>query len=167
MKTAQPPLTTYHPGRHLHILDEKSHDPYHNQEKLAEPAACDTCGASYQDGQWTWTTPSLDAVQARCPACRRTDDKQPAGCVTLGGDVVRDHSNDIEILVRGIEHREKAAHPLQRIMSIGVEGDKMQIETTDEHLARSIGDALLSAYKGDFELQYSETEHFLRLSWKR
>lgn len=167
MKTAQPPLTTYHPGRHLQILDEKSHDPYQSLEKLAEPAVCDTCGASYQAGRWTWTTPSLDAVQARCPACRRIHDKQPAGYVTLDGDFVLSNKDEIENLVRNLEQREKAEHPLQRVMSIGMEGDKMQIETTDVHLARGIGDALLSAYKGDLKFHYSEAEHLLRLYWKR
>lgn len=167
MKTTQPPLSTFRPGRHLQILDEKAHDPYQAEEKLAEPAVCDTCGAAYQDSRWKWTTPSVDAVQARCPACRRIHDKQPAGYVTIDGDFARDHHDEIVNLIRNLEHREKAEHPLQRIMSFGVEDNKLQIETTDIHLARGIGDALVNAYTGDLKFHYSEAEHLLRLYWKR
>ena len=44
MKAAQPPPFTFQPGRHLQILDDPVHDPYHEREKLLEPAVCTDCG---------------------------------------------------------------------------------------------------------------------------
>lgn len=167
MKTTQPSLSTYHPGRHLQILDERTHDPYQLQEKLAEPAVCDTCGAAYENGRWQWTIASIDAVQARCPACRRVHDKQPAGYVTIEGAFAREHHDEIVSLIRNLERREKSEHPLQRIMSFAVRDNKLEVETTDIHLARGIGDALEKAYKGDLKFHYSEAEHLLRLHWER
>lgn len=167
MKTAQPPLSTFHPGRHLQVLDEKAHDPNQIQEELAEPAVCDICGAAYQHGSWRWTTPSVDAVQARCPACRRTLDKHPAGCITIEGEFARDHQDEIMHLVLSLEGREKADHPLHRIMSHRVEEDKLLVETTDVHFARSIGESLVNAYQGDLEARYSDAEQMLRLHWKQ
>lgn len=167
MKSAQPPLSTFHPGRHLQILDEKTHDPYQAEEKLSEPAVCDTCGASYQNGRWQWTTPSVDAVQARCPACRRIAEGMPAGYVTIEGKFAQDHHDEVVSLIRNIEDREKPEHPLQRIMSIETEDGKLLVETTDVHLARGIGEALERAYKGELKFHYSEDEHLLRLHWER
>lgn len=167
MKTAQPPLSTFHPGRHLQILDEKLHDPYQSEEKLAEPAVCDTCGVSYHQGKWQWTTPSVDAVQTRCPACRRIHDKQPAGYVSIEGAFAQQHRDEILNLVKNLETHEKAEHPLQRLMSIREEGGTLLIETTDVHLARGIGEALEHAYKGDLKFHFSEDEHLLRLHWER
>lgn len=167
MKTAQTLPSTFHPGRHLQLSDEKIHDPYQPHEKLAEPAVCESCNAVYKQGRWQWATPDADAAKVRCPACQRIYDQQPGGYVTISGRLAREHRNEIVRLIRHVETREKAEHPLQRVMQMRAEDDKLLLETTDLHLARSIGEALERAYKGELRYHYNEAEHMLRVYWER
>jgi hypothetical protein len=41
------------------------------------------------------------------------------------------------------------------------------VTTTDTHLARNLGEALESAYKGDLEYHYNRAENLLRVFWRR
>lgn len=167
MKSSQPPPATFHPGRHLEVLDDPVHDPYQEREKLAEPSACSKCGAVYHQGRWQWIAQPADARQVKCAACRRIDEDMPAGYVSIEGQFARDHRDEIRSLVRHLEAREKAEHPLQRIMSIEEQDDKSLITTTDIHLARGIGEALEHAYKGQLEFHYNKDEYLLRVCWRR
>lgn len=167
MKKMQTPAFSFHPGRHRQIAAEKMHDPYQQQEKPGGPALCERCGAVYGDGKWQWTIPVADAALIRCPACRRIHDKRPAGYVSIGGAFLREHHDDIANLIRRTETREKAQHPLKRIMAVNVEDNTLLVETTDAHLARSIGEALEHAYKGDLRFHYNEADHLLWVRWQR
>ena len=75
--------------------------------------------------------------------------------------------NEMLSLIHHIEKREKAAHPLKRIMWIEYQEDGMTITTTDFQLTRDIGDALLRAYKGDLEYHMNKAEELLYLRWYR
>lgn len=167
MKSRQPPPATFHPGRHLEILDNPSHDPYQDQAKLAEPAVCADCGAVYHEGRWQWISPPPHALQTRCTACRRIHEHMPAGYVSIEGTFARDHREEAIHLARHLESREKAEHPLQRIMSIDEQDGNVLITTTDIHLARDIGEALRDAYKGELEFHYNKDEYLLRVRWRR
>lgn len=170
MKPAPPPLppsaADYRAGR-PYVLDDPVHDPYLEREKLSEPSVCSDCGAVYHEGRWQWIAPPANALQARCAACRRIHEKMPAGYVSIEGQFARDHREELLSLARHLETREKTEHPLQRIMSIEDQDDKLMITTTDIHLARGIGEALQHAYKGELDFHYNKAEYLLRVSWKR
>jgi hypothetical protein len=68
-------------------------------------------------------------------------------------------------LVRNEEQREKAEHPLQRIMDIEDSGSEAIVTTTDIHLARRIGEAVHHAYQGELEFHYNPDENLLRVHW--
>lgn len=91
----------------------------------------------------------------------------PAGYVALQGPFARDHRLEVLELVRNLEAREKAEHPLQRIMSIDEHDDGLTVTTTDVHLARGIGQALQRAYKGALDYQFHPDEYLLRVRWER
>lgn len=167
MKAAQPPPPTFKSGRHLEVLDDPMHDPYQDRAKLSEPSVCSDCGAVYHDGRWQWITPPANAPQTRCTACRRIHEKLPAGYVSIEGQFAHDHREELLNLIRHLETREKAEHPLQRIMSIEEQGDNLMITTTDIHLARGIGEALQNAYKGALDFHYNDAEYLLRVRWQR
>ena len=61
--------------------------------------------------------------------------------------------------------KEKASHPLQRIMDIEKTAHGTMITTTDIHLARGIGDALHHAYRGELEFHYNPEQNLLRVTW--
>lgn len=167
MKPATPPPSTFRPGRHLEVLDEPVHDPYLDREKLEEPAVCSDCGAVYHDGRWQWITPPTHALQTRCTACRRIHEHLPAGYVSVGGDFTRQHREEVLNLIRNVERREKAEHPLQRIMAIEDQDGGLEVTTTDIHLARGIGEALRHAYRGKLDFHYNKEQYLLRLRWAR
>lgn len=68
-------------------------------------------------------------------------------------------------LVHHHESREKAEHPLQRIIAIEKSGSDTVITTTDIHLARGIGEALHHAYHGTLDFHYNPQQYLLRVSW--
>lgn len=149
------------------LRDERVHDTYRLKGKLAEPTQCPDCGVIYSGGRWNWGLAAEGAQQERCPACHRMHDRFPAGYVVLQGEFLAAHHDEVLQLARNLEAKEKAEHPLERIMAIeDVEGG-VQITTTDTHLARDIGEAVYSAYRGNLEYHYNKEENLLRVHWAR
>ncbi len=144
--------------------DETFHAP---GKKLPEPTVCTRCGSTYRGGRWTWTTAPVDAHRTVCPACHRIETSYPAGLVTIRGAFAKAHRDEILGLVRNVEERKKAEHPLQRIMEIDDRGDEVVVSTTDMHLARGIGDALHDAFRGELDYRYPDEGDVLRVSWER
>lgn len=155
------------PVRRDELRTERIHDTYKSQWKLKEPTACPQCGAVYHNGRWTWSATPAGAHHERCPACQRIHDEFPAGCVAIGGAFFRDHHDELLHLARNCEAREKAEHPLERIIGIDDRGDSAEVTTTSVHLARLIAEALHHAYKGELEFHYSKEENLLRAHWAR
>ena len=87
-------------------------------------AVCPTCGVVFEHGRWHWKAKPASAQEHVCPACRRVKDDFPAGYVSLEGDFLREHRDELLHLVRNEEKRAKDEHPLERIMDIRQDGDK-------------------------------------------
>ena len=146
--------------QHDHILD-----PYQRQQKLHEGTVCPQCGVVYHEGRWRWVPRTEGAVEALCAACRRINDKFPAGVVALRGDFVREHMEEMIQLARHQEDAEKKEHPLNRIISI--KRARGVINTTDIHLARRIGEAVKRAFHGEIEDNFEKDGYFVRVNWTR
>jgi NMD protein affecting ribosome stability and mRNA decay len=149
----------------MHQSEEK--DPYASRGKLPDPTACPKCGALYRKGRWIWGAAPADAHRTECPACRRIADGYPAGIVRISGAFAMGHADEISGLARHVEEREKKEHALKRIMALTREADAIVVTTTDEHLARGIGEAVKHAYQGELDYRFSEAENVLRVEWKR
>jgi hypothetical protein len=91
----------------------------------------------------------------------------PAGVVKVAGEFFVAHREEILNLIRNVEGKEKATHPLNRIMAMEEGPEGMVISTTDTHLPRRLGDALLHAHGGELDLQYPEEEQLVRVTWSR
>ena len=142
-------------------------DPYRRTARPRQPTVCPTCKAVFAEGRWAWGKAPEDAHEENCPACQRIHDEFPAGYVTIKGEFIKAHRDEIVALVQSKEKREIAEHPLQRIMKIADVHGGIEITTTDSHLARGIGEALHDAYTGELKLRYSRDENLLRATWKR
>jgi NMD protein affecting ribosome stability and mRNA decay len=149
------------------FIQEHVHDSYKQRGKPAEPTVCPECGAVFHKGRWQNLPAPARARKATCPACHRIRDHYPAGFLTLEGGFLGDHRDEIVHLLRHVESRERAEHPLQRIMEIDAEGGAMTVTTTDPHLARSLGEAVRHAYRGKLEFHYNPEEYMLRVRWTR
>jgi hypothetical protein len=144
-------------------------DPYRLGAKLPEPAACRQCGAVYHKGRWQWAARPADAEDVLCPACRRINDRLPAGILTLRGEYLRSQPRQvaIESQIRHIVEAEKAEHPLNRLMAIERQGDEIVVTTTDVHLPRRIGEAIHTAHHGDLHIDFEQDNAFVRVDWRR
>lgn len=157
----------FRPIRHDRLLQEAVHDTYKARGKLPEPTTCPDCGAVFHGGRWQWLEKPASAHQESCPACHRMRDRFPAGYVSLAGEFLATHEQEILQLIRHREAQEKSAHPLQRIMAIEKTDGGTTITTTDIHLARGIGEALHHAYQGELEFHYNPEQNLLRVRWSR
>lgn len=142
-------------------------DPYRSDSKLPDPSRCPKCKATYLRGRWTWRSAPEDAAAHTCPACRRIADALPAGYVTLRGDFLPKHHDEVLSVVTARETHAKSEHPMQRIMAVEKTADGLVVTTTDIHLARGIAHALHQTFKGELALKYSKAENLLRATWTR
>ncbi len=155
-------------GRHDRLIEERVHDPYKPRKKLPEPSVCTACGVVWQDGRWTWGQAPQGAHETLCPACQRIRDRVPAAFVALQGAFLDKHKDEILHLIRNAEEAEKAEHPMNRIMGLETHEDgRIEITTTDSHLARVLGEKLHAAYKGEVDFEYTKGEDMLRVYWRR
>lgn len=148
-------------------LAEDHKDPYRPKAKLPEPTVCPQCALVYHDGHWQVAARPDGAQESVCPACRRINDRFPAGYVTLESDFVKQHRDELVKLAHTTEQREKDQHPLQRIMEIKEEGNRIDITTTDIHVARRIGEAIERAYEGKLDINYGPEDYVVRINWTR
>lgn len=160
------------PRAHVHRhrdreIEQIRHDPYRLKRKLREPTVCPSCGAVYQDGRWQWLQRPAVFEEHLCAACRRIRDRYPAGFITLEGSFFDRHRDEVLKLARNEEEREKAEHPLQRIMAVSEEGGKTVITTTDIRIAHKIADAIQQAYQGSLDIKFPPDEYSVRIHWSR
>ena len=142
-------------------------DSYKARTKYPEPTVCPECHAVFHAGHWQWLPMPAAPHSALCPACHRVRDDMPAGYLRLEGPFVSAHSEELLALARNIEKKEKAARPLNRIMTIATEDNAIAISTTDSHLARDIGEAVRNAYQGELTIHYGRDENLARAKWTR
>jgi len=166
--------------RNIHDYD----DPYQPQRALAEGTICADCGAVYHGGRWTLDEElrrKLERDRARaqaaqphpsnhstlCTGCRKAHDHDPGGVVTLRGDYLPRHREEILNLIRNEEKKAVGINPTERIIRIQEEGDRMVIETTNEKLAQRLGRAVHRACSGDIQYRWSEDNKLARVEWVR
>lgn len=159
--------TAKFPARGDKMYDQARIDPYQSRKKLPDPTRCPTCKAVFLKGRWTWQTVPEPVNEELCPACRRIQERVPAGVLNLSGDFLASHRVEIENLIQNVEALEKERHPLERLMATRANEDGLRVETTGVHIARRIGDALKDAYQGDLDIEYLDGQYKVRIDWRR
>ncbi len=151
-----------------------SDDPYLPEGGLKEPAACQGCQAFYRQKRW-----HLDPEEAAklrddpgvqwvtCPACQKTAEHYPEGIVTLRGDYLWRHENEIRNILANEAERVLAKNPIARIMRMATEGESLVIETTEQKLAEHLGRSLNRAHHGELQINWSGPPRICRVNWER
>jgi hypothetical protein len=160
------------PLRHVGLITERIHDAYRSHRKPRAPTVCPECGLAFADGRWQqprWPMPAAaqGAHEQLCPACRRAREHLPAGYLHLGGDFLAAHRDEVINAVRRCEARARAERPLQRIVAIAAVPESLLVTTTDQHLARRIGQSLQRAWRGRLAFHYEAGQPMLRVHWER
>jgi NMD protein affecting ribosome stability and mRNA decay len=140
-----------------------------------EAAACGDCRALYQGKRWFFDVALHDKLvgagkvrQVVCPTCRKIKEHYVEGYLTLSGEFLGQHQDEIVTLLKKEAAKVGNRSVDDRIIQMVPEGGgKLVVETTTEKLAQHLGRALRKAYKGDLSFQWSEPNKFVRVYWSR
>lgn len=149
-------------------------DPYLSDGHREDGTVCSQCGAVYHNHHWTLDEAQRDVLlaagtpnQVICPGCKKFNERNPHGIVTLRGDYWPQHREDILNLIHNEEGRGMNTNPLERIMDIREDAGALIIETTNEKLAQRIGRSVHSAHKGNVEYKWPDGNRLVRVDWER
>jgi len=138
-------------------------------------SVCESCRAVnmnkrwYAEGKVTESALKTHASEkVLCPACLKIQDNFPGGIVTLKGDYVLPHKNDLMTVIHNEEERARKLNPLERVMSVKESGDGgLVISTTNERLAQRFGRAIKRAFHGTVTYGWSHDNKLVRVEWLR
>ena len=156
-----------HQPRRDRMDAERTSDPYRAREKWPEPTTCPDCSAIFSGGRWQWGVAAAEAESHLCPACRRVRERVPAAQLVISGEFFKTHRDEILHLMRNAETKARGEHPLERIMDVMEEPERVTVTFTETHLAHGIGQALQHAYRGELDSHYTDEGDLLRVMWKR
>lgn len=149
-----------------------THDPYIPWLGPKEVAVCRRCGAVYHRKHWT-LRPSPSGTRGRkirlvlCPGCQKIRDHFPGGILTLKGNFLNPHKDEILHLIRNEEARARKINPLERIISIKDQKTKIEVQTTSDRFTQRIGMEIHRAYKGRVTYRWPGEDKFVRVEWHR
>lgn len=165
---------------HREGLEEKgqrttrSTDTYLAKEAPKAPVFCRKCGLFYRNKRWVMDSGEFQKMKSGtgvattvCPACQRIADDNPAGVVTLSGDYLLSHEDEILNALKHTELQSRTKNPLGRIMEIAQEADVVTITTTEDKLAQKLGREIFKAHRGELQYQWSHDPQLVRVTWKR
>lgn len=149
-------------------------DPYLLDIKPDEVAVCKECRSVYAGQRWELESQAekdiRDAekiVYTLCPACQKIRDRMPGGVLTLSGEFLGKHMQEIVNLINNENRESMEINPLERVMSMDEEDGSLTILTTNEKLAQKIGRSVYKAYSGNVEYKWSEDRKLVRVNWHR
>ena len=149
-------------------------DPYLSKESHCGVALCKRCRGIYHNKHWSFDENKYNAFLKKrditfvvCPACQKIKDGYPEGVVTLRGDFLKKHKEEILNLIKNEEDRAKGFNPLERIINIDESDEKIVVTTTNEKIAQRIGREVYKAYQGKIEYKWSHDNRMVRVEWTR
>lgn len=160
----------------LRVQDRNSQgaaDTYYNQSQPRDHSYCDSCHAIFHHKRWYFNEREFGSLKKNgaqrviCPACKKIADKYASGIVTLKGNFIQNHKEEIINLIWNEEKRAKGLNPLERIIEIAPSGGGLQVTTTHEKLAQRIGRRLHRSFSGNVAYQWMPRDKMARVSWNR
>ncbi len=150
------------------------HDAYYNRSHPQDGASCKQCHALFHHKHWSFvdsqtqgTTSDKSQGTVLCPACAKIADKHASGVVTLRGEFLSQHREEILNLIHNEERRAMGLNPLERIIEIAALSDGFQVTTTHEKLAQRIGRSLHKAFSGQVAYRWMPQDKMARVDWSR
>jgi NMD protein affecting ribosome stability and mRNA decay len=149
-------------------------DPFLPHEGTREPSLCTTCHAAFHRNRWTRDSETYRELElssklnkVTCPACQKIDAGYPEGIVTLRGNYLWKHEDEIRNILKNEENKAYNKNPLERIIRVTRQEDELVIETTEEKLAEHLGRVLQRAHRGELKISWAGNPDLCRVSWER
>ena len=130
---------------------------------------CKKCGAVYWYKSWRAQLGGYPELKQSkrikftlCPACRMILDKKYEGEITLE-NVPKDFKEDIKVLAENYGERAFVKDPMDRIIKITQEKEKIRILTTENQLAVRMAKKIKQSFGGEIKISYSHKEDVARI----
>jgi hypothetical protein len=137
---------------------------------LADPTACQSCGAVFARKAWH-RGPGFDlavlgrAARGICPACERVSRGEFFGLVRIeGGGGVDDDA--VLRRVENVAERARFNQPERRIVEVRRQGGSLEVRTTSQNLAHRIACELAKAFGGHARYVWSDRDGRLLATWQ-
>ncbi len=139
----------------------RQHPAERRQGRLAEPAACERCGAIFRHRVWRrGRAPShafLTTVKwVVCPACRQVGAEEFLGRVLVRGEPVQAQDALVRRRIENVAARARAKQPERRVVSVERRGNTLEVLTTSQKLAHRIVHALQRLLGGQPRYRWSD-----------
>jgi len=133
---------------------------------------CTGCGAVYYEKSWHHKEKYADkmeeiekeAKKSICPACAREKDNLCEGFVTLK-NVPEDKKEELLNLIKNAGERAIRNDILSRVTKIEERDGNIEICTTENQLAVSLGKQIKSAFEGELDINFSAQGGPARVVW--
>ena len=149
----------------------KSLETVRNATPVADPTVCQLCGVVFHRKRWRHARslqPELLAVATwdLCPACRQEARGQFFGLVTLRGEWVASHRDEVLRRIENVAARAGHTQPERRVLDIRHEEGGIEVRTSSQELAHRIAHELEKAFGGRARYAWSDRDGWLRASWE-
>lgn len=139
--------------------------------RIAEPSACEHCGAIFLHRVWRRSGRVAHAVLERaawtvCPACRQVRAQEGCGRVIVKGTFVRPHEAEIRARLANVAAHAGEKQPERRIVSIERIRGTLDVVTTSQKLAHRLVHELKKAFRGRAAYSWSD-DGTLFATWQR
>lgn len=136
---------------------------------------CQRCSTFHNGHRWSFDQKELELLKKKkvslkpglCPGCERIEKRRVDGVVILKGEFLKNHREEAVNLIKNIAEKRRLKNIAARIFDLVEAEDGITVETTDRHLAESIGKGFERAFHGKLDIQWPKKEEFVRVVWKR
>jgi NMD protein affecting ribosome stability and mRNA decay len=155
-------------------IDPEGSDPYLNKDAPDDMALCRRCGAVYHEKRWYKREDlpgklagSPNTALVLCPGCQKVRDKYAEGYLSIEGQFVEEHGDEIMNVIENKEGLQAYINPLEQIVEIKRFDGHIEVQTTTEKLAQRIGQILQKAFSGELVYKWSKDKSLARIIWTR
>ncbi|MBI2962834.1 MAG: hypothetical protein HYY35_03705 [Deltaproteobacteria bacterium] len=135
-----------------------------------EGSVCRRCGAAYRRRTWRRGRPGASAGKSAaallCPACAQVEREDAFGSVTARGGFLVEHGAEILRRIDNVCRRAGRTQPERKLVSVRLEGDRLEVRTTSQKLAHRIASELSKAFGGRASYDWIDRDGTLRAVWE-
>jgi hypothetical protein len=153
------------------VRAKKAHAGESATGRLAEPSACERCGAIFSRRVWRrprQVTPALleRAQWTTCPGCAQAKEQSGFGRIVVRGSYAATHDAAVRRRIANTTARAGVTQPERQLSSIERRGDVLEVLTTSQKLAHRIVRELKKAFGGRASYAWSD-DGTLFATWER